>query len=172
MSDLPEYKLDRIFNAPRELVWHAWTDPKLLHRWYGPGAETIIHQFDLKPGGSWLNEMKWGGNSNFQKVVFQDVTQPEKLVWHHYSSTDAEWNVAANPMMEDWPHLLLTTVIFEGMGDKTNVRLSQVPLEATDAEIACFTAAMAGMDSGWGSGYTIMDEMFVEIQAKEENNGQ
>jgi uncharacterized protein YndB with AHSA1/START domain len=166
MSELPEYKLDRIFDAPRELVWRAWTDPELLHRWYGPGAETIIHEFDLKPGGMWLNEMKWGGNSNFQKVVFQEVTPPEKMVWHHFSSTDSDWNNIANPMMADWPRLLLTTVTFEDMGDKTNVRLSQLPLEATDAEIACFAEAMANMDKGWGSGYAIMDELFVELQAE------
>ena len=68
--------------------------------------------------------------------------------------------------MADWPRALLTTVLFEDMGDKTNVRLSQVPLEATDAEIACFAGAMANMDKGWGAGYAIMDELFVELQAK------
>ena len=167
MSELPEYVLDREFNAPRELVWRAWTDPDVLHRWYGPGAETIIHEFDLKPGGMWLNEMKWGGNSHFQKVVFKEVTPQEKIVWHHFSSTDAEWNDIANPMMADWPRVLLTTVTFEDQGDKTNVRLSQVPFEATDAEIACFAEAMANMDKGWGAGYAIMDELLAELQAGE-----
>jgi hypothetical protein len=52
------------------------------------------------------------------------------------------------------------------MGDKTNVRLSQVPIEATDAEITCFAATMAGMDKGWGSGYALIDELLVELQAK------
>ena len=52
------------------------------------------------------------------------------------------------------------------MGDKTNVRLCQVPIEATDAEIACFAEMMAGMDKGWGSGYKIMDELFVELLAE------
>lgn len=166
MSELPEYILDRIFNAPRELVWQAWTDPELLQRWYGPGVETIIHKFDLKPGGSWLNEMKWGGNSHYSKMDFQEVAEPSKLVWHHYSSMDSDWNITTNPMMVDWPKLLLTTVIFEDMGDKTKVRLTQIPLEATDAEIACFATAMTGMDKGWSSGYAIMDEMFVELQAE------
>lgn len=167
MSKTSEYSLDRIFDAPREMVWRAWTDPELLHRWYGPGAETTIHKFELKPGGLWLNEMKWGGNSHFQKVVFQKITQPEKIVWHHYSSTDSDWNSTANPMMADWPHLLLTTVTFEDKGDKTNVRLSQVPIEASDAEIACFAQAMAGMDKGWGSGYAIMDELLARLRAEE-----
>ena len=166
MSELPEYLLERIFDAPRELVWRAWTDPELLHRWYGPNVETIIHKFDLKPGGSWLNEMKMGDNSFLSKMVFQEVAPPEKLVWHHYSSTDSDWNSATNPMMADWPRLLLTTVTFEDMGDKTNVRLSQIPMDATDAEIACFAQAMANMDKGWGSGYAIMDELFVELLAQ------
>lgn len=165
MSESPEYILNRVFDAPREMVWRAWTDPDLLSRWYGPGADTIIHEFDLKPGGMWLNEMKWGDRSHFQKVVFQDVMRPERMVWHHYSSTDSDWNSTPNPMMADWPRLLLTTVTFADKGEKTDVRLTQIPLEATDAEIACFAGAMAGMDKGWGGGYAIMDELFAELQA-------
>lgn len=165
MSDLPEYILDRVFDAPREMVWRAWTDPDLLQRWYGPGVETVIHRFDLKPGGMWLNEMKWGDNSHYQKVVFQEVTQPERMVWHHHSSTDSDWNPLVNPMMADWPRLLLTTVTFEDKGDKTNVRLSQIPMDATDAEIACFAEKMEGMGKGWGGGYAIIDEILSELQA-------
>ena len=165
MSELPEYKLDRIFNAPRDLVWQAWTDPELLHHWYGPNIETVIHRFDLKPEGVWLNEMKMGDNSSFSKMVFKEVLKPEKLVWHHYSCTDSDWNSIPNPMMANWPHLLLTTVLFEDKGDKTNVSLSQIPLDASDAEITCFAEAMANMDHGWGAGYAIMDEMFVALQA-------
>jgi uncharacterized protein YndB with AHSA1/START domain len=47
MSDLPTYVLERVFDAPRELVWKTWTDPKLLPRWYGPNVETIIHRLEL-----------------------------------------------------------------------------------------------------------------------------
>jgi len=165
MTDLPEFVLDRQFDAPRELVWQAWTNPDLLHRWYGPGIETVIHEFDLVPGGVWLNEMKMRGGSSFQKVIFKEVSEPSKLVWHH-CSVDADWNVTANNMMPDWPRILLTTVTFEEKGDKTNVRLSQVPLDATDAEIACFTQMKDAMGGGWGSGYTIIDELLAEKQGK------
>ena len=164
MSELPEYILDRVFDAPREMVWRAWTDPELLSRWYGPGVDTIIHKFDLQPGGLWLNEMKWGEKSDLSKMTFQDVAPHEKLVWHH-SSTDADWNVISNPMMPDWPRVLLSTVTFEGEGSSTNVRLTMVPIDATDAEIACFAGAMEGFGKGWGSGFAIMDEMFAEMQA-------
>lgn len=164
MSDLPEYQLDRLFNAPRDLVWKAWTDPELLARWYGPNIETVIHEFDLRPGGVWLNEMKWGENSNFQKVEFLQVEAQDRMVWNHCSA-DANWNVAASPMMPDWPRVLLTTVEFSDAGEQTNVRLHQVPVDATEAEIACFAQMKDGMSKGWSSGYEIIDTVLTELKA-------
>lgn len=164
MSEIPEYVLDRVFDAPRAMVWRAWTDPALLARWYGPGVETIIHTFDLKPGGVWHNEMKFGEKSDLSKMEFHDVVHEEKLVWLH-SSTDADWNTVANTMMENWPRELLTTVTFEDQGDQTNVRLTLVPVNATEAEIAVFSEAMAGLSQGWGGGYKIMDDIFAELRA-------
>ena len=164
MSETPEYVLDREFDAPREVVWRAWTDPEILHRWYGPGVETTIHNFDLRPGGTWLNEMDFGGKSDYQRMEFVEVKEPEKLVWNHCSA-DADWNVASNPMMPDWPTKLLTTVTFEAVGDKTKVRLSQIPIDASEAELACFAQMMSNMDGGWGSGYKIIDEILLELQA-------
>jgi len=158
MSELPELVIDRAFDAPRELVWRAWTDPDLLGRWYGPNIETVVHRFDLTVGGVWLHEMKMGGGSNFQKAVFKEINQPERLVWHHYSSVDLEGNDTASPMMPDWPKVLLTTLTVEAMGEKTNVRLSQIPFEPTDNEIAVFAKMKDGMSGGWGKGYAIIDD--------------
>jgi len=164
MSELPEFILDRVFDAPKELVWRAWTDPKYLQRWYGPGAETTIHQFDLEPGGLWLNEMRWGEKAMYHKVVFKEVDKPNKLVWHHFSSVDADWNDAPNPMMPHWPKALLTTVTFAESDGQTKMRLKQVPMDATAEEITCFAEAMAGMENGWGSGFAIMDTLLEELK--------
>ena len=164
MSDLPTYVLERVFDAPRELVWKAWTDPALLTRWYGPRVETIVHRHELKPGGLWLGEMKWGDQSNYQRVEFTEVTPPERLVWLHAVS-DADWNVVSNPMMADWPRTLLTTVTFAEEAGRTRLRLTWVPHEASDAEIACFAAAMAGLDKGWGAGMELLAALLAELQA-------
>ncbi len=164
MSDLPTYVLERVFDAPRELVWKTWTDPELLPRWYGPGAETIVHRLDVKAGGLWLGEMKWGGTSSYQRVEYSEVTPPERLVWLH-SVTDADWNVISNPMMADWPRVLLTTVTFEEAGARTRLRLTWVPYQASEAEIACFAAALEGMDKGWGAGMKLLAELLAELQA-------
>ncbi len=164
MSELPTYVLERVFDAPRELVWKTWTDPQLLPRWYGPRVETIVHGLDLKPGGLWLVEMRWGGNSNYQRAEYTEVTPPERLVWLN-SSTDADWKIIASPMMADWPRVLLTTVTFEEDCGQTKVRLTWVPHEASAAEIACFAAAISGLDSGWGAGMVLLAELLAELQA-------
>lgn len=163
MSDLPTYVLERTFDAPRALVWKAWTDPELIPRWYGPNVESIVHSIEPRAGGLWLHEMRWSGNSNFQRVEYTEVTPPERLVWLH-SVSDAEWNVISNPMMEDWPRVLLTTVTFEEDGGKTKMQLTWVPHEASEAEIACFAAAMDGMGKGWGAGMDLLEELLRELQ--------
>jgi len=164
MSDLPTYVLERVFDAPRELVWKTWTDPKLLSRWYGPGAKTIVHRLEPKPGGLWLVEMQWGGKSMYQRVEYTEVTPPARLVWLH-SSSNAAWNIIASPMMADWPRVLLTTVTFEKDGHKTKLRLTWVPHEASKAEIVCFAGAIAGLNKGWGAGMDLLEKLLAELQA-------
>jgi len=164
MSDVPTYVLERVFDAPRELVWKTWTDAELLPRWYGPRVETIVHRLDVKPGGLWLGEMKWGDNSHYQRVEYTEVTPPERLVWLH-SVSDADWNITANPMMPDWPRVLLTTVTFEEDNGQTKMRLTWVPHEASEVETACFTAALDGLNKGWGAGMELLAELLAELQA-------
>jgi len=164
MTDLPEYVLERTFDAPRELVWRTWTEPELLSHWYGPNIETIIHKLDVTPGGQWLNEMKMGERSMYQRSDYTEVVPPERLVML-MSNTDENWEIAGNPMMADWPRILLTTVTFEDAGGKTLMRLAWSPHEASEAEIVCFAGAMDGMGKGWGSGMVKLAELLAELQA-------
>jgi len=164
MTDTPEYILNRVFDAPRALVWKAWTDPKLLARWYGPGVETIIHHYDLREGGEWRNEMIFGERSNKSVMSFQEVVPEEKLVWQE-STADADWNPIANPMMENWPTSMQTAVSFMDEGDKTKVRLVWTPVNATEEEKSMFTNMIANMGKGWESGFGIIDEILGELQS-------
>jgi uncharacterized protein YndB with AHSA1/START domain len=164
VSELPTYVLDRVFDAPRELVWKAWTDPDLLPRWYGPNVTTIVHRLDVKAGGLWLGEMQWGGRSHYQRVEYLQVVPPERLVWLH-SSCDAAWSIIASPMMPDWPRVLLTTVTFVAEADRTRLRLIWTPHQASPTEIASFSAAIAGLGKGWGAGMELLAKVLAEMQA-------
>ena len=164
MSDLPIYDLERVFDAPRELVWKTWTEPELFARWYGPNVETIIHRLELNPGGLGLVEMRMGDDSFYQRLEYTDVIPPERLVCL-MSHSDSDWNIIPFPMMADWPRILLTTVTFEEEGSGTRMRLTWVPHEASEAEIASFGAAMEGMGKGWESGMELLAELLAELQA-------
>ena len=164
MSDLPVFVMEREFDAPRELVWRTWTEAEHLSHWYGPGVETVIHELNVTPGGHWLNEMKMGERSGYQKAEYTEVDAPARLVML-MSNTDADWNLAPNPMMPDWPATLLTVVTFEEDGEATNMRLTWEPHEATAEEVEVFRAAVAGMGQGWGKGMDMLEELLALLQS-------
>lgn len=164
MSDLPIFVLEREFAAPRDLVWRTWTEPDLLSHWYGPGVDTVIHELSVEPGGVWLNEMKMGERSGYQKSVYTEVIPPQRLVML-MSTTDQNWELAANPMMPDWPATLLTVVTFEEIDGVTKMRLEWSPHNASAAEIACFANAVENLGKGWGAGMDMLEKLLSDLQS-------
>jgi uncharacterized protein YndB with AHSA1/START domain len=77
----------RTFNAPIELVWEAWTNPKNLTNWWGPkGFTNTFHTFDLKPEGDWKFTMRSPDGSEFlNHSIFEEIAKPEKLTFRHIS---------------------------------------------------------------------------------------
>ena len=156
------FKMTREFSAPKDLVWRACTEADLVQRWYGPGVETVIHEFEVRPGGLWLNEMRMGERSMNQRMEFTEVSPTDRLVFL-MSNADENWDVTANPMMPDWPRTLLTTVTLEDRDGETLLTLNWDPHEATDAESAAFAAAASDFNKGWGAGMNIIDEILAEL---------
>ncbi len=163
MHDLPIYVLEREFDAPCSLVWKSWSQPELLAKWYGPGVETIIHRLDLRAGGLWLNEMKRGDQSYYQRIEYTEVITHRRIVCL-MSDCDDQWNVIQNPMMEDWPKILKTIVTFEEIEGKTKMTLTWSPYDASEAEIACFKNAIENFGKGWHSGMDIIAEILFELK--------
>ncbi len=158
----PVFSMTRQFDAPPALVWRCWTEPDLLGRWYGPGVETEVHRFDPVVGGLWLHEMKMGEQSMYQRMEYIEVEPPARLVML-MSNASRDWEVIPSPMMENWPRTLLTTVLFDAVGDGTRMTLEWTPHEATEAENAAFAAALDNLDQGWGKGMDVMAEILAEL---------
>jgi uncharacterized protein YndB with AHSA1/START domain len=78
----------RVMDAPRELVFKAWTDPDHLVHWWGPkGFTNTFHEFDLKPGGVWRFVMHGPDGGDYQnESVFVEIVKPERIVFHHVSA--------------------------------------------------------------------------------------
>ena len=77
------YTMSRVFDAPRELVWKACTDPELLPKWWGPRyLTTVVDKMDLKVGGVWRDIQKDAeGNEYAFNGVFKEVAAPERLTY-------------------------------------------------------------------------------------------
>lgn len=158
----PTFVMTHRFDAPPELVWRTWTEPDLVKRWYGPGLETEVHLFDPTPGGLWLHEMMMGDKSMFQRIEYVEVTPPSKLVML-MANADARWNIIDNPMVQDWPRSLLTTVTFADDEAGTLLTLEWTPHEASEAQNAVFQAAMENLHQGWGKGMEVIGELLAEM---------
>lgn len=114
----------RVFDAPRELVWQVWTDPKHLAQWWGPnGFSTTTSAYDARPGGVWRFVMHGPDGRDYQnRITFDEVVKPERLVYHHGGGDDVE------------PVQFRTTVLFENLGGKTKLTMSAVFPSAAERE--------------------------------------
>ena len=112
-----EIVISRIFDAPRELVWNAWTDPKHVVKWWGPrGFTTTIEEMDVRPGGVWRHTMHGPDGANYpNKSVFTEVVKHERIVFSH--SGGKEGGPGAN---------FQATWTFEEQGGKTKLTMRMV----------------------------------------------
>jgi uncharacterized protein YndB with AHSA1/START domain len=85
-----ELVFSRVFDAPRGLVFKAWTDPQHVAQWFGPnGFTTTIHEMDVRPGGAWRFIMHGPDGVDYDnRIVFVEVVEPERLVYIHGSGQE------------------------------------------------------------------------------------
>ena len=166
-SELPVFTIDHSFDAPRDVVWQAWTDPKLLAQWFGPkGTTCSIMKHELKPGGVVHTKLEAPGMPPmYGKFVYREIVPQEKLVWEHSFSDEGGVNLTRHPFAPTWPLQLLTTITFAEKKGKTALHLTWVPLNANPIEIETFRAALSGMEQGWGGSFENLDQQLKKKAA-------
>ena len=143
-----EIVLCRVFDAPRELVFRAWTEPERLCTWFGPKGFTCeTREIDIRVGGRWRFDMIAPDGKRYDsRMVFLELKAPEKIVYDYGSDKD------------DDPNRFHVTITFDSQSDgKTVVTMRQLhPTKAQrDATI------------GFGAvefGYTTMDKLAENLR--------
>ena len=133
-----EVVITRVVDAPRRLVFDAWTNPKYVPRWLlGPEGWTMpVCEIDLRPGGSWHYVWrKADGSEMAMRGSYKEVTPPERLV-----STES-WG-------PEWPETLNTLVLAES-GGRTTITLTVVYPSKAARDAALQTGMKEGMDQGF-----------------------
>jgi uncharacterized protein YndB with AHSA1/START domain len=131
----PELIITRVFDAPRSLVFAAWTQPEHLARWWGPqGFVNVAWEIDVRPGGAWFRRMQAPDGTLYTKRgVYREIVAPERLVFTYV-------NEAADGTLD---RETLVTVTFEEQGARTRLTLHQTGFESVEARDA--------HEGGWSS---------------------
>ena len=132
----PDMTIVRVFDAPRRLVWKAWTDPQQLALWFGPkGFTNPVCEVDARPGGALRITMQSpDGNLYPMEAVFDEVIEPERLVWT--TSVEHGGNVSFD---------IRQVTTFAEHDRKTEVTTQAFVLRSTPES----ADALGGMEQGW-----------------------
>jgi uncharacterized protein YndB with AHSA1/START domain len=139
-----EIIITRVFDAPREVVFKAMTDPLLIPRWWGPRIlTTTVEKMDVRPGGMWrFVQRDPGGNEYAFHGVYHEVASPQRMVYTFE--------------FEGVPgHVALETGTFEDLGDKTRLTGKSVFQSVEDRD--------GMLQSGMEQGVVETDERFAEL---------
>lgn len=161
-----ELIIERTIDAPRQLVWDAFTKPEHLKHWWGPvGFEIVVSEFELKPGGKFHYQMKGNdGHSMWGLFNYREIQAPERIVFTN-SFSDETGAIARAPFFDGgWPLEVLNTWVFEEIDGKTILTLHGTPLNASEEELQIFTGNKDSMNKGFGGTFDALDNYLVRIQ--------
>lgn len=152
--------ITRVFDAPRERVWRAWTDPEQIKHWWGPkGFTSPVYKIDLRAGGEYLYAMRSPDGQDFWgKGVFREIVEPERLVMMDSFADEKGNKVPASyyDMSPDWSGESLVTVTFEEQDGKTKVTSTTSGLSGMSA------MDRDNMQQGWRESWDKLAEYLAE----------
>jgi uncharacterized protein YndB with AHSA1/START domain len=143
-----EIRIERIFNASRDRVWKALTDPKLVAQWWGRGNKLVIERLEVKRGGHWrFVEHSDEGEHGFEGR-FAEVTPPERVV------QTFEWDGMPG-------HVALETMTLEDLGDgRTKVVTTSLFHTTEDRD----GMLQSGMEGGLNESYAALDRVLAAMR--------
>ena len=142
-----EIMMTRIFNAPRDLVWKAHTDPEMIAQWWGRGNKLVIERFEVERGGHWrFVEHSQEGVHGFEGR-FREVSPPERLV------QTFEWDGMPG-------YVAVNSATFEDLGDGRTMVVTVALFHTTEERDGMVGS---GMEEGLGQSYAALDKLLETL---------
>lgn len=150
LAGMPDFVVTRLLDAPRALVWKAWTDAEALAQWWGPkNFEVGILKQELRPGGHFHYSMKLpNGQLMWGRFVYGEISAPERLSYVS-SFADEHGDLAPNPWLPDFPLELGNVLTLTEENGKTRLTLVACPAEATETQMKAFVDLRPSMQQGF-----------------------
>jgi uncharacterized protein YndB with AHSA1/START domain len=165
VANAEAFVISRTFDAPRDLVWKAWSEPERMAKWFGPKGVTNFHsKNDLRPEGIYLYGMRTpDGNEIWGKWVYREILPPQRLVFVN-SFSDPKGGTTRHPMAPEWPLEMLSTITFDDKDGKTVVTVTWAPINASAAERKVFADNHASMKGGWSGTFEQLEAYLEKVQ--------
>lgn len=156
MTDKNKIVIERVFDASREMVWKAWTDPEVVKQWWGPKDFTAPSiKIDFRVGGKYVFCMHGPKGSEWDKDMYsageyKEIVPMEKIVTSDYFSDENGNMIDATKMgmSSEFPKEMDVTVMFEDI-DNNRTKLSIIYTPETDAQYDAMIKS--GMKEGWST---------------------
>lgn len=146
-----EILVARVFDAPRAVVFKAWTEPAHIARWWGPdGFTTTTHEMNVTPGGVWRFIMHGPDGVDYQnRIVYQEVVPPERLEYEqdggHEAHDSARFHVTVTFDEEGGKTRLTLRMQFQSAAERDRVVREYGALEGAHQTLARLEAHLEGM---------------------------
>lgn len=144
-----EIIMTRVFDAPRELVFRAMTDPNHVAKWWGlRGSTTIVDKMDARAGGEWRYVQRYpNGSEEGFHGVYHDVVSPERIVYtFEYEGMPG--------------HVLMETITFEEENGKTKITDTSVFQSLADRD----GMLQSGMETGANESFDRLSELLDTLK--------
>jgi len=147
-----EIVISRVLNAPRELVFQAWTDPEQVDKWWGPdGFITTTHEMDVRPGGKWHYTMHSPDGVDFVNwIEYEEIAPPERLVYHLGGDLDAvpmKFHVTVTFTDHSGKTEVVMRSLFETVEDRNKVVEQYGAIEGGEQHLARLAEHLSGVKS-------------------------
>jgi uncharacterized protein YndB with AHSA1/START domain len=163
-SGKEKFVINRTFDAPLDVMFDMWTNPKHFSQWLAPTGFTMeFIRSDIKPGGSTFYFMSGpGGMKMYGRAEYKEIRKPDLLVYTQQFCDENE-KISRHPMAKTWPETMLTTVKLSAEGpDQTRVTVTWEAFGATTREeLETFIKARGGMTQGWTGSFDKLEEYLV-----------
>jgi uncharacterized protein YndB with AHSA1/START domain len=154
-----------VLDAPRDLVWKAWTDAERLAQWWGPkGCKVRVVKLDLRPGGIFHYAMQFKtGQETFGRFIYREIAPPERLVFVN-SFSDAAGGITRAPFNQNWPFEVLNNLTLTEQAGKTTLTLRGGPITASEEERKTFAGMFDSMRQGFGGTFDQLAEHLAKAR--------
>ncbi|NUM60123.1 MAG: SRPBCC domain-containing protein [Bdellovibrionaceae bacterium] len=158
--------INRTFDAPIELMYELWTNPKHLSKWVSPTGFTMnFFKAEIAPGGTTFYMMTDGGSAKmYGRAKYLELVKPHHIVYTQQFCDENE-NISRHPMAPTWPETMLTKVTLADEGNgQTRVTIKwEVYGNATLEEVETFIKSKGGMTQGWTGSFDKLEDYISTI---------